>query len=420
MKALRIGICVLAAFTVLAFGTVETWSESILEAAAAILFLWWAILIFARRETEVRWSLIFWPVLAFVGIGCLQLAFGSTAYPFLTRVALLKISACFLVFFLSVQAFQTRQGLRFFAWFLMCFGFGVAVLGIAQNYTSHDVLYWFRSLTEGGSPFGPYVDRDHFAGLMELIVPMGMSLVVFRGIRREQVLFVGVLTLVPATALILTTSRGGIASFVFEVGLLAALTRLRRRRFRGAAVAAISLGVLASVAWLGTGTLLSRIKTSSIRELSRDRRVTMVKSAWHMFLVNPWMGAGLGTLVVVYPKYETFYDGRIVDHVHNDYVEVLAEMGIAGGICGLTFLVMLFREGADRLQEEQSSFSQAVRTAGMVGCAGLLVHSLVDFNLHIPANGLFFLLLVAIVISPVFGSRKTRPDDLTRLQDFQH
>ncbi|MGB6484587.1 MAG: O-antigen ligase family protein [Candidatus Acidiferrales bacterium] len=406
MRAIRIGICVLAGFAVLAFGTVEIWSESILEAGAAALFLWWALLLFLRRDIEIHWNAIFWPVLAFIGIAGMQLAFGATAYPFLTRVALLKIVACALLFFLSVQSFRTRQDLKFLAWFLMSFGFAVAVLGISQDYTSHGVLYWFRPLTEGGSPFGPYVDRDHFAGFMELIVPVGMSLIVFRGVRREQVVFAGILTLVPIVALVLTTSRGGIVSFMFEVGLLATLMRVRRARFQAATVAAILLAALAVLGWLGAGKVLDRIKTSSVGDLSADRRVTMLRGAWHMFLDHPLAGTGLGTLVAVYPKYETFYDGKIVDHVHDDYAEMLAETGIAGGLCGLIFLIMLFRESRRRLVEEQSSFSQAVHTAGTVACVGLLVHSVVDFNLHIPANGFFFLLQAAAVLSPVFHRRK--------------
>ncbi|MFZ0703870.1 MAG: O-antigen ligase family protein [Candidatus Acidiferrales bacterium] len=407
MRAIRVGVCMLAAFAVLAFGTVEIWSESILEAGAAALFLWWAILLFRRRDIEIYWNPIFWPVLAFTGIASVQLAFGVTAYPFLTRVALLKVLACALLFFLSVQSFRTRQDLRFVAWFLMSFGFAVAVLGIAQNYTSHDVLYWFRPLTEGGSPFGPYVNRDHFAGFMELIVPVGMSLMVLRGVPREQMMFTGILTLVPIVALVLTGSRGGSVSLVFEIGLLAALMRVRKARFQGAAVAAILLVSLAALMWLGAGKVLDRIKASSVADLSADRRVTMLKGAWHMFLDHPLLGTGLGTLVAVYPKYETFYDGRIVDHVHDDYAEALAETGIAGGLCGLVFLVMLFREARRRLlTEEQSAFSQAVHTAGTVACAGLLVHSLVDFNLHIPANGLVFLLQAAVVLSPTFNRRK--------------
>ncbi|MGH9864985.1 MAG: hypothetical protein ACRD4H_06175, partial [Candidatus Acidiferrales bacterium] len=163
MRLLRIGICLLIAFSVLAFGTVEVWSESILEVGAGLLFLWWAILILRNHEIEMHWSVIYWPLLAFLGIAMVQLAFGATAYPFLTGVALLKISACSLLFFLIGQAFRSRHDLRFLASFLMCFAFGIAVFGIAQNFTSHYVLYWYRPLTSGGNPFGPYVNRNDFA-----------------------------------------------------------------------------------------------------------------------------------------------------------------------------------------------------------------------------------------------------------------
>lgn len=406
MRAIRIGICVLVVFAVLAFGTVEIWSTAILEIGAATLFLCWALLLFFRSEIEIRWNKTFWPLLAFIGIAGLQLVDGRTAYPFLTRVALLKLVACVLLFFLTVQAFRTRQEYKSFAWFLMSFGFAVAVLGLAQNYTSHYLLYWFRPLTEGGNPFGPYVDRNHFAGFMELIVPVGMSLIAFRGVRREQMAFVGILTLVPIAALILTASRGGIVSFAVEVGLLGVLMGARRVRFQAVAVASVLLAAVAVLGWLGAGRALDRIEASNVGEISTGRRMSMLRGAWRVFLDHRLSGMGLGTLVAVYPKYETLYDGKIVDHAHDDYAELLAETGVAGGLCGLVFLIMLFRESARRLAEEQSAFSQAFHAAGTVACVGLLIHSLVDFNMHIPANGLLFLLQTTVVISPVFHPRK--------------
>lgn len=406
MRAIRIGICVLVTFAVLAFGTVEVWSAAILEIGAVTLFLGWALLLFFRSEIEIRWNKTFWPLIALIGIGFLQLAVGKTAYPFLTRVALLKFVACALLFFLAVQSFRTRQDFKTLAWFLMSFGFAVAVLGLAQNYTSHYLLYWFRPLTEGGNPFGPFVDRNHFAGFMELIIPVGMSLIAFRGVRREQMAFVGILTIVPVAALILTASRGGIVSFLVELGLLAVLMRTHKVRFQVVAVASVLLAALAVLGWLGAGRALERIKVSSVGELSADRRVSMLRGAWHIFVDHPVMGTGLGTLVDVYPKYETLYDGRIVDHAHNDYAELLAETGAAGGLCGLVFLILLFWESAARLYLEQTAFSHALHVAGTVACVGLLIHSLVDFNMHIPSNGLLFLLQVSLVTSPVFHPRK--------------
>lgn len=408
MRILRVGICILTAFAVLAFGTVEVWSETILEIGAAWLLLWWISLIAVRREKEIHWPAIAWPILAFVVLSALQLVLGGTAYSFLTRVALMKFLACAIVFFLAVQSFRTRHDLRGLAWFLMGFGFVVAVFGIIQNYTSQNVLYWYRPLTGGGTPFGPYVNRNDFAGFIELIAPVGMCLLVFRGIRREQQIFVGVLTLVPITALALTASRGGIVSLVCEILLIilvATFARAHRRRFQTLAASLFLIIALGAGAWLGAGKILGRFRSSQLHEISGDRRTTMLEGAWHIFRAHPFAGTGLGTLVSVYPRYETFYDGLVVNHVHNDYVELLAETGILGGIFGLVFLIMLFQAARSRLSEEQSPFSQAIHVAGTVSCFGLLVHGLVDFNFHIPANGLLFLLQVSVVLSPTFRRR---------------
>ena len=407
MKVLRVCICLLIAFSVLAFGTMEIWSESILEAGAALLFLWWAILVFRHREIEIYWSAVYWPLLAFLGIATLQLVFGATAYPFLTGVALMKISACSLVFFLTGQAFRSRHDLRILTWFLMCFAFAVAVFGIGQNFTSHYVLYWFRPLTRGGDPFGPYVNRNDFAGLMELLAPVGLSLMLFRGVRREQMPFVGILTVAPIVALVMTESRGGIASFIFEIGLLSLIVYVKRsRKSQVIPFAIVLLAALLTVGWLGANRVLDRFAIHHADDLTSNRRVAMLKGTWQIFLDYPFIGCGLGTLVAVYPRYETYYDGKIVDHAHDDYVEALAETGIAGGVCGIAFFLLLFREARVRLIPEQSALSQSIHIAGITACSGIMVHSLVDFNLHIPANGLVFLIMAAIATSPVLERRR--------------
>src|SRR5690348_169525 len=424
MKILRVGICVLTAFAVLAFGTVEVWSETILEIGAAILLLWWVALLVVRREYQIQWARAAWLVMGFIAISALQLMFGATAYSFLTRVALMKFLACGIIFFLALQSFRNRQGARMLAWFLMSFGFVVAVFGIIQNYTSQNVLYWYRALTDGGTPFGPYVNRNDFAGFIELIAPVGMCLSVFRGIRREQQIFVGVLTLVPIAALALTGSRGGIVSFFCEILLIILIARMHKTKFQALAASMLLIIALGAGAWLGAGKILGRFRSAAAHEISSDRRVTMLEGAWHLFSAHPLTGTGLGTLVSVYPQYETYYDGLVVDHVHNDYIELLAETGIAGGICGLVFLIMLFYAAQSRLKEEQSPFSQAIHAAGIVACFGLLVHGLVDFNFHIPANGLLFLLQVSVVLSPTFRRRSPPPRSpglyTTSTIDIQH
>jgi O-antigen ligase len=119
----------------------------------------------------------------------------------------------------------------------------------------------------------------------------------------------------------------------------------------------------------------------------------MRRGTWRIFLDHPIVGTGLGTLQIVYPPYETLYDGKIVNHTHNDYLEALAETGLIGGLCCAWFLGVLLLEASKRSLQLNNSFAGALQLSGLVACSGLLMHSLVDFNLHIPSNALLFFLM---------------------------
>jgi O-antigen ligase len=279
-------------------------------------------------------------------------------------------------------------------WYLIFLCFSVSLLGIAQHFASATKIYGLRTLTAGGDPFGPFVNRNHFAGFVELTLPAGLSLMIFRGLRRDMIPMTGLLTIVPVGAMILSGSRGGIVSFGFEVAVLALLARFRKAPEgpRLVALAIVGFAALALVAWLGAGTAIERFSALHPGDVTLSRRAGMVRAAAHIFFDRPIEGAGLGSLVAVYPRYETLYDGHVVDHVHNDYMELLAEMGILGGLCGLVFLWILDREARKSFTAEQGHFSRAVHAGAIAALCGLLLHSMVDFNLHIPSNALLFLL----------------------------
>ncbi|MGC1976654.1 MAG: hypothetical protein WA671_08065, partial [Candidatus Sulfotelmatobacter sp.] len=92
MKFIRTGLLVLFAFAVLAFGSVEVWSESLLEIGAGVLFIGWAALVFLDRSVQIEWNPLIWPLVGFLVIGLIQLALRVTPYPFLTQVELLKLT----------------------------------------------------------------------------------------------------------------------------------------------------------------------------------------------------------------------------------------------------------------------------------------------------------------------------------------
>jgi O-antigen ligase len=202
--------------------------------------------------------------------------------------------------------------------------------------------------------------------------------------------------------LTLSASRGGIIGLVLEFALLAYLSRAHRiGRQQLLAVVAIALVAGNFIVWLGISRAIQHFEQLTHGGISRELRVSIYKDTWQIFLDHPWVGTGLGTLVAVYPRYASFYNGLTVDHAHNDYLELLADTGIAGGLCGLSFIGLFFWRGRVGLQSAGGYFARAMIAGSLVACAGLLLHSLVDFNLHIPSNALIFLLLSCIATNNI-------------------
>src|SRR6202158_1414173 len=277
MRAIRVGICVLITFAVLAHGAVEPWSEAVLEVGAAALLLLWVWRASVGSEFKVVWNPLLWPLLGLWGMAALQLAAGITVYPFLTRIELLKYTALLSLFFLFIQSFRTREHWHGFVWFLLALGFAVSLFGIVQHFTFNGKLYWVRELRFGGIPFGPYVNRNHFAGLAELLIPPGLAILILRAERRDQLPLVTLFTLFPIGALFLSASRGGIMSFLAEIGLLAILIFFRRRE--GKELVAAGLWVvlaIALVSWLGIGRAIERFASYKTLEVSEGRRIEML------------------------------------------------------------------------------------------------------------------------------------------------
>ena len=410
MRPLQIGLCAMLVFAIVAHGAVEDWACAVLETSAGLLFLCWALRAYLTREDSVFISPLLPPLLALNLLAFGQLLFRGTASPYGTRIDLQLLMALTLLLFLATQAFRTRDDWRFFVWFIMSFGFLVAVFGILEHLTFNGKLYWFREMRYGGIPFGPYVNRNHFAGFAELVIPVALVPLVLGKVRRERWFTVGLLALFPLGALFLSASRGGIISLAAELALLSLLLILRRTRGKHVlAGAVVLLFAFTLVSWLGVRQILERFSSMQSLEVTSGKRASMRLDTWHIFREHPWTGTGLGTLQTVFPPYETLYDAKVVNHTHNDYLEALAETGIAGAACCAWFLGALFFGSLRRVLLQDKSFSAALHLSGLVGCTGFLVHSLVDFNLHIPGNALFFFLMANLATGDLLGPATPAP-----------
>jgi O-antigen ligase len=409
MKLVRVGICALIAFGVLAHGAVEEWSKAVLETGTGVLFLFWSVLFYSGRNAKEDRQIVLTPLLPplvlLAIIALCQLLLHATASTYETRMDLNLIVAYAIILFLAAQALRDSDDWRGFIWFIIMFGFVVAVFGILQQLTFNGKLYWFREMRFGGIPFGPYVNRNHFAGFAELVIPVALVPLVLGKVRRERWYLVGLFALLPIGALFLCASRGGIVSFGVELGVLILVMLLRRAGGRHILAGGLVLFcAFVLVSWLGVKQVIDRFASLQSLEVTSGKRASMRHDTWRIFLDHPWTGTGLGTLRTVFPAYESNYDGKVVNHTHNDYLEGLAETGIAGGVCAVAFLGVLFFISVRQLLLRDRPFAAALHLSGLVGCSGFLVHSLVDFNLRIPANALLFLLIAHLATGQVIPS----------------
>jgi O-antigen ligase len=397
MSRIRIGICALLAFAVLAHGGVENWARAIFEIGAGILFVLWSIRVATGRRSVVTVSPLLPPLALLSAFTFFQWALHVTASRYATRIELQLLLADLILLFLATQAFQSFDDWKSFVWFVMIFSFAVAIFGILQHFTFNGKIYWFRELRYGGVPFGPYVNRNHYAAFAELTIPVSLVPLVLGKVRRERLLLVVVLAVVPIGALLFCGSRGGVISFGCELLVLVVWLAARRAARVQALLGAATVGLaLLLVSWLGTNQVLQRFSDLQTSEVPLGKRTAMARDTFHIFLDHRLLGTGLGTIQLVYPPYETLYDGKVVNHSHNDYLEALAETGVIGGLCCAWFLLALFWAAYRHLVLAPIGRNTAFQLAGFLGCVGFLAHSFVDFNLHIPANAFLFFLMAAL------------------------
>ena len=256
------GVAGLLLFSPLAFGAVEPWAVFVIESGSAILFAVWMIGQMRSPQIKVLWAPIFPPMLVFAGIALLQLALGLSAYRHATSTGLFLYLAYGLICFLITQTLTRTRQLRRIATAVVVYGTGVAMFAILQGLSSPGKLYWFRTLQQGGWIYGPYVNHNHYAGLMEMLVPVPLVFAFSRYARgRERWAAASAAALMGAT-IFLSGSRGGMAAFAVELGvLLYLLFRERRNEGTGFLLGGFLLLSLAAVAWIGGNNVSARLAT---------------------------------------------------------------------------------------------------------------------------------------------------------------
>ena len=406
-------------FGPLAFGAVESWSIFILEAGAALLTVVWFAKQWLDGEINIRWNPLFLPMTGFGILILVQIVFRASAYPHDTFSQALLYVAYALLCFLSAQTLLRGSQARKLALIFIVYGTAVAAFALLQGISPNGKLYWIRQPRMGGNIYGPYVNHNHYAGLMELLVPIPLVLSLTQLAHERERTAAGVAAALMAGTLFLSGSRGGMLAILVELALLSVLLVRQKKGVRLAAGAAGFVAVLlVLLVWVGGRELTHRVSTISTEartEISGGMRLSIDRDTLRMFRRKPLLGWGLGAFPVVYPEFRSFYTNFFVNEAHNDYLQLLAEMGLAGFAAMLWFWVVLGRAALPKLKNWTTDISGAVTLAASLSVTGILVHSFFDFNLQIPANAALFYVFCTVAASPrlLQRARKRKPAPTT-------
>jgi O-antigen ligase len=282
-----------------------------------------------------------------------------------------------------------------------------------QHLTWNGHLFWFYDPPMGGSsPFGPFNNRNLFAGYMVTILGPAAALTIAPGTGRWR--WLAALCLAVGGVSVLTSlSRGGmLALAVTVVVAVAGCMKLRRgartrpwRHMLRAVTAGVLVVTLAGAALYMTGQtepIAERLTTvlTLPDDSSVGGRLTIWSDTLRMIAARPLLGTGLNTFVWGHLPFRSSSTG-LPQHAHNEYLEVVAETGILGGAICLWFLWILATTMRRELRRAESGFEVGLRLGAIASWAGILVYALTDFPTVAPATNYVLALLAGLALVPV-------------------
>jgi len=343
-------------------------------------------------------------------------------HPYATRLALSRLLAYAGLFFLLVNTLRTPRHIRAVGLAVVGTAAVMALIGMVQKLSGTSAIYWFRE-TNYVSFFGPYINRNHFAGYQSMAILLGLGLLFGQSSetaleppqtwRQHLLWWCGLLArgrgllvyalAVMTGALFFTFSRGGVLSFLLGLMLLSVLLLPRSRGEGRWAVWSITLLAMAGMLlWLGIVPLLVRFEQLAYgaEALSWAGRLPVFQATWEMSRDFPLFGVGYDAFSVIFPRYQAAAQIQLhFPQVHNDFLQLLAETGWVGFSLLVGGVLRLVADIVRRWRARHDPFVQAMVPAGLAALAAMALHALVDFNFHIPANALLFTTVLALTFA---------------------
>ena len=420
--------------TAIPYGTIQPWWISLFECFVFVI----AMLGLIEAIISKRWSLdlsLVVPLLAltlfaliqsvplFSGPGPMNPRTSISADPYGTRLFAIQLLTLTLVVLLLRRYISSKARLRGLIYVIIGVGAASALFGIARQNLQHAPGFILPALPVGRG-FGQFINRNHFALLLEMTLGLTLGLILGeKGKYRRLIVLLPIAGLLWC-ALIYSNSRGGIiASFCQLLFLLVLLNPTRQptkergetkvggfQNFTGgvavrAFLIACLIGLFAyGVSWIGGERVVSNFQLAAtdfsqqeMQNNANTSRKEIWSATWQMFKSHPVAGLGFGGYWIGITRYHHASGEITPQQAHNDYLELMASGGLIGCALAAWFLVIFFRRARTSLRS-QDSYYRAASLGAITGMFGVVVHSFVDFGLHITINTFLFLALLVIAV----------------------
>lgn len=349
-------------------------------------------------------------------------SFTISAAPYQTVSQLLALVTYLTAFYLVLMICADQRAKKRLVVFLLVIGAFEAFYGLIQYLTDWQQIFFYVKKFYLQDATGTYINRNHFAGLLEMILPFavvfalqhiwilrrrvpGETAHVRKLLSSTEFPFLAFWIFIAAVlfaALVSSHSRMGILSAL--VSLIAVLTLAGTSQLSAKARVAVGvlflLGLVGVAVWVGSDPAITRFETLNDQYTHPGQdRLSIWRDTLHLIRRHPVLGSGFGSYATVYPSVQTAFLNNVVDHAHCDYLEVVTELGLAGGILVFGAIFWVLGRTFRRCRKNGASYDKTISFACLGSIVAILLHSLADFNLYIPANALIFAMILALAWS---------------------
>lgn len=427
-KTIFLLICVSLIVATMLYGTVHQPTIALFYFVVALMLVLWAVDSFASRELLISRHLIQMPLYAAAIYGFIQIIpFGTipaaggvenipktiSLAPFETEMTALHYLSLGFLLSIVLSSLSSVKRISKLVNVIAIFGFAFAFFAILQSFLSPGKIYGIYERF-GAYPFGSFVSRHNFAAFMEMTMALPLGLLLSGSVDRDKKLLYITAIALMGVALLLSGSRGGLVATVSAVFLLVLLTTqakgVKKIALRAVLVIALVGAVVAGTLFVGGESSLTRIAETAASKDITTNRTHIWGITLKVIASNMPFGAGLGAFGQAYTPHDDLSGMERVEQAHNDYLQVVADMGLVGAAIGGCFLFVLFQTARKNIKAD-NKFRRGVAIGAFGGIFAILVHSIFDFVLHTTAISFLFLLLVGLLVASGRQYDDDKPDE---------